>query len=449
VNWIAREYRNVRRSSLARNAGWMFAGQGLGLVLQAGYFVVLARLLSSREYGIYVGATALVTICSQYSALGFGIVFLRHVSPEPRRFAEFWGHILIATSFASILLVAGLAFAAPHIVSRESARLILLVAIAECICNNLAVCSGQVFQAFERLRYTAILNLVTSFLRMAIAIVLLVTVHRVSAYQWTVAALGVSIFAAIAAVGTVTMQFGRPRFRVHTFIRLLPEGLQFSISGSTTSLYNDLDKTMLSHYGMNSQNGIYTVAYRVVDIATMPIRSIMSAASPRFFREGAKGVSRTLSLARTILKRTSALGVVAAGVLYVAAPILPHLAGRSFAEAAPALRLLCLIPLFRSFHLSAGDALTGAGLQRYRLGSQIAATLLNFGLNIWLIPRHGWQGAAWASLATDGALGCLNWLILWILSRRTALPLLSEARDRRAQQWSLAASVEPIDATLM
>jgi O-antigen/teichoic acid export membrane protein len=368
-----------------------------------------------------------VTICSQYSALGFGIVFLRHVSPEPRRFSEFWGHILIATSFASILLVVALSFAAPHIISRESANLVVLVAISECVCNNLAVCAGQVFQAFERLRYTAILNLLTSFLRMSIAIVLLITVHHVSAHQWTVAALSVSIFASIAAVGTVSVQFGRPEFRPRAFMKFLPEGLQFSISGSTTSLYNDLDKTMLSHYGMNVQNGIYTVAYRVVDIATMPIRSIMSAASPRFFREGSKGVARTLSLARTILKRTVVLGVAASAALFLAAPILPHLAGKSFAEAAPALRLLCLIPLFRSFHLSAGDALTGAGLQRYRLGSQIAATLLNFGLNIWLIPSHGWQGAAWASLATDGCLGLLNWLILWIVSRRATTLLLIEA----------------------
>ncbi len=404
----------------------MFGGQGLGLVLQAGYFIVLARLLSSREYGIYVGATALVTIVSQYSALGFGVIFLRYVSPEPRRFSEFWGHILMAAGFASILLVVGLYFAAPHLIGPESARLIVLVGIAECVCNNLAVCSGQVFQAFERLRYTAILNLVTNFLRMTIAVVLLVTVHHISARQWTVAAVSVSIFGGIAAVGTVSKQFGRPSFRPKRFLKLLPEAIQFSISGSTTSLYNDLDKTMLSHYGMNVQNAIYTVAYRVVDMATMPVRSIMTAASPRFFREGAKGVDRTLSFARTILKRTAVLGALAAAGMWLISPVLPHLAGRSFAEAAPALRLLCLIPFFRSFHLSAGDALTGAGLQRYRLGSQVTATVINFALNVWLIPSHGWHGAAWASLVTDGCLGCFNWLILWIASCRPFAALDAE-----------------------
>jgi O-antigen/teichoic acid export membrane protein len=247
----------------------------------------------------------------------------------------------------------------------------------------------------------------------------------------------------------VTVQFGRPHFHPRSFVGLLPEGVQFSISSSTTSLYNDLDKTMLSHYGMNSQNGIYTVAYRVIDIATMPVRSIMSAASPRFFREGSKGIGRTLGLARTVLTRTAVLGAIAAAVLYMAAPILPHLAGKSFAEAAPALRWLCLIPLFRSFHLAAGDALTGAGLQRYRLGSQIAVTILNFGLNLWLIPSHGWQGAAWASLATDGSLACLNWLILWVLSRHHTLPLSTTTSDATPSPWSKPANVEPIPAAPM
>lgn len=34
-----------------------------------------------------------------------------------------------------------------------------------------------------------------------------------------------------------------------------------------------------------------------------------------------------------------------------------------------------------------------------------------FGRNFWLIPHHGWAGAAWASLATDGGLAVVNWFV--------------------------------------
>ena len=106
--------------------------------------------------------------------------------------------------------------------------------------------------------------------------------------------------------------------------------------------------------------------------------------------------------------------------MFICAPIIPHLVGKSYAESVSALRWLCLIPFFRAFHLSAGDAIAGAGHQKFRLVSQSIAAIGNLLLNLYLVPRYSWHGAAWASLATDGALGGMNWLALLILSRRPA-----------------------------
>jgi Na+-driven multidrug efflux pump len=47
---------------------------------------------------------------------------------------------------------------------------------------------------------------------------------------------------------------------------------------------------------------------------------------------------------------------------------------------------------------------------------QLAIAGFNFLLNLWLIPAHGWRGAAWASLATDGLLGIVYWIFIrWLL----------------------------------
>jgi len=108
--------------------------------------------------------------------------------------------------------------------------------------------------------------------------------------------------------------------------------------------------------------------------------------------------------------------------MFLCAPLLPRIAGHDFAASVSALRWLCLIPLFRCFHLSAGDAITGAGYQKFRLLSQTLAAVGNFGLNLYLIPRYSWHGAAWASLLTDGSLAALNWIVLASLSRRSTTP---------------------------
>ena len=54
--WIVR----LRQSTLARNSTWMFLGYGVRIIVQAGYFVLIARALGPREYGAFVGAQRLL-----------------------------------------------------------------------------------------------------------------------------------------------------------------------------------------------------------------------------------------------------------------------------------------------------------------------------------------------------------------------------------------------------
>jgi O-antigen/teichoic acid export membrane protein len=204
------------------------------------------------------------------------------------------------------------------------------------------------------------------------------------------------------------------------FLKRGAEGAEYALSASTGSAYNDLDKTMLSHYGMSAANGIYTMAYRVIDLATMPASSIELAAAPRLFQLGASSLKEAAIFGQRLLKRSILTSAAASVGMFVLAPLIPLFVGRGFTESVSALRWLCLIPVFRSIHGISGSVLTGAGLQRYRTVTQIVAAVGNFGLNLWLIPTHGWLGAAWASLATDGGLGVMSWVVLTVLVRSPA-----------------------------
>jgi O-antigen/teichoic acid export membrane protein len=412
------EIAKLKQSKLARNAGWMFLGQGLGLIFQTTYFIVLARLLGSREYGIYAGTFALVSMASQYSTIGSGTVFLRYVSPDKSKFPVYWGNILLITCTVSILVSAVLYFTARFILNPLSAALIFPAAVSVCFCTQIAVAAGQVFQAFEQLRVTAMMNLLTNIMRAIAAVSMLVLLHHATAWNWVVVSLFVSLAGAIIAVITVTVRLGLPKFDFSLTRRHWAEGLQYSFSQSTSSAYNDVDKTMLSHYGMNVQNGIYSMAYRVVEIASIPVFSVRDAATPKFFQQGAKGVTYSAALANSLLKRAMLLGVFSAACIFLFAPIIPHIIGKDYAESVYALRWLSLIPFFRSIHQMTGTALMGAGLQKYRTSTQIVAAAVNFLLNLWLIPAHGWQGAAWSSLLTDAGLGAMNWFMLKYACRK-------------------------------
>jgi O-antigen/teichoic acid export membrane protein len=399
-------------SVMVRNAGWMLVGQGAGVLLQAVYFIVLARLLGAAQYGIFVGAFAFTGLVAQYSSLGAGTVLLRYVRGERKAFAEYWGNILISVFCMSALLISGLSFFAPRVLNPSSASLVVLAAVANCLCGPLTEQTARVFQCFEKMHVTAVLNLLTNLMRLIAVLVLFWSAHHATAWQWTMVSTGVSAIAAVIAVGTVIVCFGRPRFVPRLFLKHGLEGFGYSFASSTMSVYNDVDKTMLSHYGMSVANGIYSMAYRVVDIGTIPIYSVREAVLPRLFQHGRAGIRDATIFSYRLLKRALPLSLLIALGMFLAAPLIPWFAGAGFRESVLALRWLCLIPVFRCFHLTIGNVLTGAGLQNYRTVAQLTAAVLNFGLNLWAIPRFGWMGAAWTSLITDGALCVLTWGIL-------------------------------------
>jgi O-antigen/teichoic acid export membrane protein len=425
---FSRYLERFKASPLAKNTSWLFAGQALSLVIQAGYFVIVARLLGRYEFGLYTAAVALVAMASQFSALGSGFVFIQFVSQDLRQFAVYWGNILMSTLGVGTLICAGVFLVGPHLIRAGSALLFLVVAISECICQQLTTSCAQVFQTFDRMRITATMNTSVNAARLVAALLMLLTFHKSDALHWAMAALSVSSLAMGSAVLTVLLKFGKPTFSLRLFASKMHDGFIYSLSGSTTTVYNDIDKVFLGHYGMEAANGIYSVAYRIVNISNIPMTSVYSAAFPKFFRLGVEGMEKTVPFAKRLVKKTSLLGLVSALGMIVCAPLIPWVMGKDYALSAEALRWLCLIPFFRSFHLSAGDAIAGAGKQKFRLYAQLVAIALNLTLDVWLIPRHSWHGAAWASLATDGTLGMLNWGV--------ALSLLRSERRRISQSFA-------------
>jgi O-antigen/teichoic acid export membrane protein len=385
---------------------------------QTCYFIVLARLLGVYEYGIYAGATALISIASRYSTLGSGFLFLRYVSSDSGKFAAYWGNILLSTGMVSGLLVFGIHLLGGRLAGREAAPLLVFVAIGDCLCSQLVNCCGQVFQSFERLSVTAAITAATNVIRLATVLGLSIICLHVGAREWAICQMCVSGISALIAACLVIRFYGMPGWSPGLIRSHGLEGLSFAVSGSTTSIYNDLDKTMLGHYGMNADNGAYTMAYRVVDIAMAPVSAIHAAAFPRFCRLGSNGAQATLPYAVKILKKTIIFGVASALILYFTAPLLPLVVGRGYATSVTVLLWLCPLPVLRCFHLSAGDAITGAGHQPYRLASQFVASVVNFSVNLWLIPAYGWHGAAYSSLATDGLLALMNAGILGALFLR-------------------------------
>ena len=294
----------------------------------------------------------------------------------------------------------------------------LILILGNCLFTQVAAFASTVFQTADKMRLTAMLNFLSNLARLIILVAMEVTMRHATAFQWSIAVLVASTAACILAMIWVRSEVGPLAFSFDLIRRHLAEGLGFSFAGTTQSLYNDVDKTMLSHYGMVMQNGFYTLAYRIVDFATSPIAALDGAALARYFRLSHESMTAVIRLAAKSAMTAVLLGLAIAAGLRVTVPWVPRLVGRDFSGVVIALRWLCWIPLLRGIHFLTGSALTGSGYQNRRTGAQFAVAVLNFLLNLWWIPHYGWIGAAWSSVASDGTLAAINVLLLyWIWKR--------------------------------
>jgi O-antigen/teichoic acid export membrane protein len=405
---------------LRRGAAWMIAGQMAALGFQAVYFVLMGRTLGSREYGAFVGVVALVAVLAQFSSFGMEMILLRNVSRDREMFAATWGAALRVTAVGFVALL-GAAMEFGHFFLRGDLRLLVpWIAVSDGLFGKMATLAGRALQGAGELRTMAKLTAGMNAGRAVLAAMVFAYARwwggHVDALVWAQIYWITPLLVGGIACGMVTKRMGWPRFE-RMRRRDWTEGLSFSLSNSSISLYNDIDKTFLVGVGHTFAAGIYGAAYRVVDVATAPLYSVYAAATPRLFREGGEGVERAHALSNRILRRTFLYGVGAAMALFFGAGLLPRLFGASFAESVTALRWLCLLPLLRVLHYAWGTTITASASQWNRTATQAAAAVLNLGLCAWMIPRWSWQGAAVASLLTDGSLAGLSWAVLCALRR--------------------------------
>jgi O-antigen/teichoic acid export membrane protein len=105
---------------------------------------------------------------------------------------------------------------------------------------------------------------------------------------------------------------------------------------------------------------------------------------------------RKVSIAVTLV------GLVLALVSWPGASwLVPMIYGRGYAGAIPAFRILMLAFPLMSLNYALTHQLIGWHGQRSYAMVCALALLLNLGLNRWLVPAYGIEGAAWATLGTE------------------------------------------------
>jgi O-antigen/teichoic acid export membrane protein len=416
-----------------RNTLWMMLSHGLKIVLQATYFIIVARALKPEQYGAFIAATAFVEIVAPFATLGAGDLLVKNVARDRQLFSVYWGNALFLMVVSGVGLMAGLFVVAPLALPKTVSPLLLFFAALNSLFSGRSLdLAGKAYQSVYQLKRTAQLNLLPHILRVTAAIALAMFIPSPNAETWMMLSVGCISLAAVIALYGVQKELGRPRLAFDTMIPNLKEGSYFAVGLSAQTVYNDIDKTMLAKLDSLDAAGMYAAAYRLIDVAFVPVRSLLAASYTKFFQAGKSGIQGSLQVAQKLLPLMVGYGGVMGLILVLGAPIVPLILGDEYANSTIALQWLAPLILFKSLHYIAADTLSGADLQGNRSLIQVMIAIFNVGLNLYLIPKYQWYGAVWSSLASDGLLLILlSSLVGWQLHR---------AKQNRSDQTSLSPS---------
>lgn len=168
--------------------------------------------------------------------------------------------------------------------------------------------------------------------------------------------------------------------------------------------------------GRTAAVATYNAAIRITNLAQAPVDALTSVAYPKAaagFAESGRPAVRALyekSVGVLLALIVPAISVVA---------LMPELfirilAGSKYLDSVPVLRLTMLFGLIMPFTRMFGTAMDAIGKPRSNFLVVLATALLSIALNYLLIQRYDLMGAAYAMLGTYSFM----WVLSWVLMRR-------------------------------
>ncbi|MFG2060339.1 lipopolysaccharide biosynthesis protein [Micromonospora sp. NPDC048871] len=408
-----------RGDGFLRKSGKFFAGTLLRTLAQGALFVLLAREMPLSTYGLFVGVTALIAVISPFASAGAPSLIMQNYADAP---GDWLRHLvrglflstIFGTAATVLVTAAGLAIWGADVPLVD----LLCLAFADLVAWRLIEAVAASIQVRGRIMLAALIPALLHLCRLAGAVVLAAADGPVTLHDWAVTSAVLSTLVCLPVIAGGLLGGGRGGIGLRGAVRQARTGMLFAVGLAAQSIYNDVDKVMLSRLGTPEGAAIYAAAYRVVDLAYTPARSMSAIAYPRFFEAGRHGPRQAMRMARGLLPRFLAFSVPVSLLLVAFAWMMPLVFGADFEAAIPALQGLSALLVLKSLHYLAADALSGARMQGRRTVCQIGIGVLNVLLNLWLIPAYGWQGAIASSLFCDALLAVLLWGSLAAAARR-------------------------------
>ncbi len=393
---------------IAKNTAVLLAATIISRVLGFFYVLYTARYLGAEGFGILSFALAFTGIFGVFTDLGLGSLTVREVARDKSLAVKYLDNITVI----KIILVTftfGLIALAINVLGypEQTIKVVYLIALSV-VFNEFAMMFYSIFQAFEKMEYQSLGQILSSALMFS-GVILAIK------YNFTIvvfASLYLIISVIILGYNIVVLRwkFSNPflawsprniKIDWSFWSPTIKEALPFGLSGIFITIYYHIDTVMLSLMIPNANEivGWYNAAYKIVfvlmSIPHMYVIVIFPIMS-RFFKTSEKSLKFIFARSIRYILLISILIVV--GITLLSDRIILLVFGSDYIPSIIALQILVWSFLFAAIGGVFGYLLNSINRQATLTKIVGCGMALNLVLNALLIPNYSYIGA---SIATD------------------------------------------------
>lgn len=393
---------------IAKNTGVLLISQIVSYAL--GFFFVMytARYLGAAGFGILSFAIAFTGIFGIFADLGLSTLMIREVARDKSLGGKYLGNTVVMKVLLVALTFGLIALTINHLgYPEQTIKVVYLVALSV-IFGAFSNMFNSIFQAYERMEYRSVGQILNSVLMLAGALFAIsqgFSVVGFASIYFTVSAvvLGYNLAACV-------WKFTKPMIEIDLgfWKPTIKEALPFGLTGTFITVYLWIDSVMLSLMKGDEVVGWYSAAYRIVLTLLFVPGAFNSAVFPLMSRFYISSDRSLRFMFEKHFKYMLLIGFpVGVGITLLADKIILLIFGADYTASIIALQILTWAVVL-IFARTAFERMLES-INRQIIVTEVfgGCALLNVILNLILIPKYSYIGAAVATLLTDFAVFAL------------------------------------------
>lgn len=384
----------------------------VGLFVGQAFAFVAAHFLGAEAWGAFSLGLGVLTIAAIISTLGLDIGLLRLIAEaagknEDHTIREVYKKAAIIAVPASILVAAiiwlNVDFLATNLFKKPELKNVFILAAISVIPATIININSQSIRGFKLVPQFVFLNFVGRFLFALAFLPLAIMLFRNSGLELTISYLmGLGVLMILSyywVIKRVNKVEGKQATNNYTYKSMLAFSLPLMMASSLMFIKGWVDTFMLGIFMETSDVGVYNVALKLATVISIPLTAVNIIAAPKFAEEyGRRDFDK---LGKIALQSSRMIFMMSFPVLiiYLIIPSwLLGLFGSEFEIGSTTFILLAIGYFVNAISGSVGYFLQMTGSQVAFQNISLISVLLGIGLNFFLIPQLGMEGAGLSTL---------------------------------------------------